>query len=385
MQIAIDGTALELNSSAGMLSVNIPKHGYDQASLDVIRSYVDARETETGLTIDYPLASAEVSFRTAVGLAETRLDRLSLAQRLVAAATSLGGLRVPVIHPDNVYLSGDLLRVVHNGIAGMLAPRTFDEELFFQSVQTMVLNVFRPKMPFEQLYDGAKTLKDKFSTQVCQVDTIEELVVFLDAEYQKERAETLASKVTVSKRSYGWFRAVGILGLVTGLVAGVFGWWTSGENRAQAAVIAAQSSFLANDYGGTLTKLEDYPASSLPSSAKYVLAVSSINLGSLTQLQKQAILNNISEKTDDVTLNYWIAVGRGEFDQALDYAKNLGDDQLTLLAYTDLYQATTLNTSMPGDKKQDLLAEYAKAIDELTKQLSGEDVANETTSAAAKE
>jgi uncharacterized membrane protein YukC len=43
-------------------------------------------------------------------------------------------------------------------------------------------------------------------------------------------------------------------------------------------------------------------------------------------------------------------MGRGHFE-ALNLAQNLGDDQLTLLAYTDLYQATKLN-KMAGDKKQ---------------------------------
>lgn len=103
-----------------------------------------------------------------------------------------------------------------------------------------------------------------------------------------------------------------------------------------------------------------------------MLAASSVNLHDLTATQKQAILNTISEKSDDVTLNYWIEMGRGEFEQALDAAKNLGDDQLTLLAYTDLYQATKINTHMAGGKKQELLTQYTKAIDELTAKLSGD-------------
>lgn len=159
--------------------------------------------------------------------------------------------------------------------------------------------------------------------------------------------------------------------MTAGVVAGVFAWQAESRNRLQTAVVGAQARFLASDYAGALGVLEDYSAASLPTSAKYVLAVSSINLDDLTATQKQAILNNVSEKSDDVTLNYWIAIGRGEFEQALDLAQNLGDDQLTLLAYTDLYQATKLNTEMPGGKKQELLDEYAQAIDELTAKLTG--------------
>lgn len=371
MRIEIDGTVLDLETSGGVLRVDVPKNGYDGACLDVILRYVDAGETETGLTIDYALGDGEISFREAVSRATTRLDRLSLAQKLVACVGYRGGFRVPVVHPDNVYLGGALLRVVHCGLQGMLAPMVFDEALFLRSLQAMVLQIFRPKLAFEHILDGAKGLRDKFSTSVWQTTTTDELFTFIGAQLKAEQAEVAATKVSVSKRGYVSYRVLGALGVTAGLVAGVFAWQAESQNRLQTAVVAAQARFLASDYAGTLGELEDYAAASLPASAKYVLAVSSINLDDLTATQKQAILNNVSEKSDDVTLNYWIAIGRGEFEQALDFAQNLGDDQLTLLAYTDLYQSTKLNTQMPGDKKQKLLDEYAKAIDELTAKLAG--------------
>ncbi|MEY9952735.1 type VII secretion protein EssB [Leifsonia sp. EB34] len=288
------------------------------------------------------------------------------------------GFRVPVIHPDNVYLNGGLLRVVHCGLQGMLAPMTFDEARFFASLQAMVLHIFRPKLAFEQLLGGAAALRDTFSTAVRETTTTDELFAYIDAQLKTEQAHVAARKVSVSKRRYSGYRAVGALGLAAAVVAGVFAWQTASHNRLQDAVVAAQARFLANDYGGTLTELEGFAATSLPASAKYVLAVSSVNLDDLTATQKQAILNTISQKSDDVTLNYWIAIGRGEFEQALDYAQNLGDEQLTLLAYTDLYQSTKLNSQMPGGEKQKLLDEYAKAIDELTATLEG---ANDTAAA----
>jgi type VII secretion protein EssB len=371
MRIEIDGTVLELDASVGVLRVGVPKNGYDGACLDVIVRYADARETDTGLTIDYAISDGEISFREVASRATTRLDRLSLAQKLVACVGYRGSFRVPVIHPDNVYLGGELLRVVHCGLQGMLAPMAFDEALFLRSLQAMVLQIFRPKLAFEQILDGAKGLRDQFSTSVWQTTTTDELFTFIGAQLKAEQAEVVATKVSVSKRRYASYRVLGAAGVTVGLVVGVFAWQAESQNRLQTAVAAAQARFLASDYAGALGELEDYAAASLPASAKYVLAVSSINLDDLTATQKQAILNNVSEKTDDVTLNYWIAIGRGEFEQALDFAQNLGDDQLTLLAYTDLYQATKLNTQMPGDKKQKLLDEYAKAVDELTAKLAG--------------
>lgn len=371
MHIDLDGTVLELETKPGSLRASVDKNGFDGSCLDVISRYVDAHETDTGLRITYRLAEGETSFRNAVDQAKTRLDRLSLAQKLVACAGYRDGFRVPVIHPGNVYLNGGLLRVVHCGLQGMLAPMTFDETHFFRSLQAMVLHIFRPKIAFEQILDGAPALQDRFSIAVRKTATADELFAYIDAQVKAEQAEVAARKVSVPKRRYSGYRVLGVLGVTGAVVAGVFAWQTASHSRLQDAVVAAQSRFLANDYGGTMTELEGYPATSLPASAKYVLAVSSINLDDLTGAQKQAILNNISQKSDDVTLNYWVAIGRGEFEQALDYAQNLGDDQLTLLAYTDLYQSTKLNSQMAGGEKQKLLDEYAKAIDDLTAELEG--------------
>ena len=366
-----DGTVLELEASPGALRASVDKNGYQAACLDVISRYVDARETDAGLELSYDLADGEVAFEDAVALARTRLDRLSLAQKLVACVGYRDGFHVPMIHPDNVYLNGGLLRVVHCGLQGMLAPMTFDEGHFLAALQAMVLHVFRPKFAFEHLLDGAAALQDAFSTAVRQATTTDELFAYIDAQLKAEQAEVAARTLSVPKRRYAGYRLVGAFGLAAAAVAGVFAWQTADHNRLQDAVVAAQARFLANDYGGALTELEGFAATSLPASAKYVLAVSSVNLDDLTSAQKQAILNTISQKSDDVTLNYWIAIGRGEFDQALDYAQNLGDDQLTLLAYTDLYQSTKLDTQMAGGEKQKRLDEYAKAIDELTAELEG--------------
>lgn len=371
MRINVDGTVLDFESNPHALCVGVDRSGYDDSSLEVIAHYVDVSRTDTGIVLTYPLADGEVSFREAIERTQTRLDRLMLAQKLATCVRYRGSFTTPLIHPDNVYVTGSLLRVVHVGLQGMLVPAAFDESRFLASLKAMVLQIFRPKLVFEQILEGAPALRDKFSVAVQEANTTDQLFDYINAEVAAEQTEVAAASVNVPKRRYMWYRVLGALGIVVAVVAGVFVWQTESQNRLQTAVISAQSQFLANDYAGTLSELEGYSAESLPASAKYVLAVSSVNLHDLTADQKQSILNTISQKSDDVTLNYWIAMGRGEFEQALDYAKNLGDDQLTLLAYTDQYQATKLDTHMPGGKKQELLAEYTKEIVELTAKLNG--------------
>ena len=228
---------------------------------------------------------------------------------------------------------------------------------------------FQSKVTYEKCIEGLPSLKDSFSRQILAAENLEELFSFLNRELTVEKAKIEQSKRLVSKSGFIVYRVLGVIALVFAIIMTFFCYRYKTSSDKSDAIVTAQTSFITNNYAKTQTDLEKYKPEDLPKSAKYILAVSSVNLADLTSAQKQTILNTLSIKTDNNTLNYWVNMGRGNFDEALNLAQNLGDDQLTLLAYTDLYQATKLNTTMAGDKKQKRLQEYTKQIEDLTKKL----------------
>ena len=131
---------------------------------------------------------------------------------------------------------------------------------------------------------------------------------------------------------------------------------------------------MATNYDKTIDALDSYSVNRLPKSAKYVLATSFVKLDNLSSEQTEAVLNTITQSSDDMILNYWIYLGRGDLEKALDVAQNIGDTQLILHAYTNLYEKVKADTDMSGSEKQKKLKEYEKEISELSDEL------NETTS-----
>ena len=107
----------------------------------------------------------------------------------------------------------------------------------------------------------------------------------------------------------------------------------------------------------------------MPKEAKYILAASYVRLDSLSDKQKEVILNTITESTDDTIFYYWIYLGRGKFEKALDVAQNIGDTQLILHAYTNLYESVKADINMNGSEKQKKLEEYEKKIKELSAEI----------------
>ena len=72
-------------------------------------------------------------------------------------------------------------------------------------------------------------------------------------------------------------------------------------------------------------------------------------------------------KTDERYYCYWIEIGRLDFDSAIDYARQLDDQELELYAWTAKRIALQNDTKLSGSAKQAAIEEANNAIDKLQK------------------
>jgi len=73
----------------------------------------------------------------------------------------------------------------------------------------------------------------------------------------------------------------------------------------------------------------------------------------------------ITLRTDPVIFYYWILLGRLKFDEAIDIAQRLGDDELLLFAYVKYEVVVRNDTTISGEEKTTLLNEIAGRISTL--------------------
>ena len=345
----------------------------NQQELEFIKSktnLVSSEDEEYAFKISYPLSNKEKSLKSLMLEMKSELERLELVLKLKTLSTQNSGYKVPFVHPENIFFIDGDLTFIHIGIRDGIAPMNIDDTLALSQYKALTLAILNPKISYDNFVNGEMSLRDKFSQALSNCDSFEEVLHLVETKLTKERQKEEAALVKVSKGRYRFFKYAGSVAVVAAIAMGVL---TVIDQKTtipkQKAIMTAQADFITSHYDKTLDDLKSYQPKQLSKDARFVLASSSINLANLSQTQKAAVLNNISSTTDDNTLNYWIYQGRGEFEKALNLAKNIGDDQLTLLAYTDLYQATKLNTSMNGDEKQKKLEEYNKQIQELSKSL----------------
>lgn len=341
--------------------------------LNFIRSKIaldEALDKEFAFQVAYPLLSNLKNLKDLVMATKSQLQRLELALKLKHLIAQKSGYKIPFVHPENIFFINGDFSFIHVGMREVLVPMETDASLFLSQYKALVLSVLNPKISYENLVNGETSLKDKLSQAIASSYSLEEVHRLVEIELIKEKQKDETALVKVSKARYSFFKYAGSVALVAAIAMGTLTFIDRTTTiPKQQAVTKAQADFITNHYDKTLDDLKDYQPDQLSKDARFVLASSSIHLADLSQTQKSAVLNNISSTTDDNTLNYWIYQGRGEFEKSLNLAKNIGDDQLTLLAYTDLYQATKLNSAMDGDEKQKKLEEYNKQIQELSKSL----------------
>lgn len=369
MKISNGREQLEVERSQTLFKVKLLGTQFKDSALNELPETFEITEEEEAVEISYKLPENSISLNSAMHSAKSRLDKLKLAQKLSVLTSLSDQYTIPFLHPENIFLEGEELFVVHFGLKDLITPVEMSQDEFLKLYKALIFNIFHPKNSFESFVSSAQSVNDKFGQRVNEFEDLKELSSFINREVIKETTKVNQKQVAVSKGNYRFFKYFGISAIVITLVLAWFTYSYYNNNQKQSAIINAQTDFLTNNYAKTQTDLKKYSPKQLPKSARYILAVSSVNLSDLARTQKEAILNSVSTKSDDNSLNYWVYSGRGDFNQALNLAQNLGDNQLTLLAYTNLYETTKLNTSMNGAKKQELLDDYNKKIQELTKSL----------------
>lgn len=319
------------------------------------------------LVLTYALPKGAQSL-TAAAAKRGEAQRIALALALSPLVDTQTMNVHPFMHPDNLVVLGTQIKVAHRGLHAFMMPEAVTPERLLRQYQALVATVLNPRLDYERLVDGQAAISAGFTKKLFECDTPIAVQTLLAARYQ----ELMQGRQLVRTGLYKLFTWASVaLGVA---VLALIGWLVFLNTHTvplQSRVITAQGDFIGKDYDGVTKALADDSAKSLPTNAQYVLAASYVHVDSLTPKQKQAILNNLSPKSDDNVLRYWIGIGRGDLQDALSLAKNVGDDQLILYAYTKLYAATQADTQMPGAKKQDALAKYQKQINEYVKKLGG--------------
>lgn|GEM_PF-3088844 len=372
--IELEGVPYVLDTSGDEWSLTLPRSLAPvrvPAELDLLTHPHDhllpCRVTEADDTITLHLTPGPGTRRWA------DLADLPLAERLRALIDVAGcaalvdrGYSV-LLDPANLTVDRNLrARLAYRGLAGTMPPQDVDGRHLLRQLQALVLCTFHPRASFGALVAGGATLRraSAFERSVLAAGTVEELVDRVTQAHDEAAAADEASLVRVGRRSHAAFRHaaiwLGVLALATGSAAGHALLVRAPFDE---QMLEASTRFIAADHAGVVETLRSVPEDRLPPAQRYALAASYLQGVNLSAAQRTTIENGLSLSSERDFLTYWIDIGRGDLDDALDRARGLDDVDLVLYALTLLQEQVREDPGLGGAEREERLAELQGQYD----------------------
>ncbi|NLQ56263.1 type VII secretion protein EssB/YukC, partial [Streptococcus mutans] len=113
-----------------------------------------------------------------------------------------------------------------------------------------------------------------------------------------------------------------------------------------------------------IDELEKVPLKKLPYTQKYELASAYVQGLDFNDEQKGVVRNNVTLKSDELYLNYWIQIGRGDHADAVDTAKRLDDVDLILYGLAEEITATRKDSQLSAKKRDEKLSQLQSEYDQ---------------------
>ena len=281
-----------------------------------------------------------------------------------------------MICPENILVDDSVTPYfLHYGVKESLPPYEKNEDQLFQELKATIAEVVDQKYGFIQYLQLHETLElSPITAAIMAANDTNELQEFIHkniARLENEEQEL----ITVTKKKWKGTRYVA-LGLLIVLVPTIiFSLYTLVlAQPKQEAFINSQEHFLKNQYSDVITSLQDYKVDSMPKVVQYELARSYIIIDNgLVDDQREVILNSITLQTDPQYYYYWIYIGRGNAEEALDIARTLEDRSLIVYGLINQKEKVKGDTELKGEEKQQLLKQIETELDEYEREIKAEE------------
>jgi type VII secretion protein EssB len=313
---------------------------------------------EDAVTFTYDLPKERLTFDELKNA--TKEEKLRAMANMAAVEHLLDLPLTFFIHPENILFDYNLLpKIAYRGLDGKMPPKVTNYDLLLRQYKSLIIALFEKKQDFSKLYEGQLEIKkgSEFIQTILKKESFEEIRQYLVENYDLTVERTKKTTKKVSKAKFQVMKQLSIWMTVLAVVlviplAYLLFFRLPFLDRMQ----NTDTAFLKNDYEAVISTLDPVNTSNIPFTQKYELAYSFVQGEALQEQQKKVILNNVTLRSDEHYLDYWIENGRGNLDEALDVAKNLEDSDLILYGITQKIEQVRKDTKMSGTAKEETIS-----------------------------
>ncbi|TKH12740.1 type VII secretion protein EssB [Peribacillus simplex] len=291
-----------------------------------------------------------------------------------------------VVCPENIVFDSSLAPYfLHYGVKDSLPPYEHIQDELFKETKATISALVDGQYTFEEYLLYHKTLKLSSESQsILAAGTWDELsTVIQDRIDALEKEEKAFVHIPEKKWKTGRYTLWGtVIVLVPLLLFTIYTLFFSQPK--QDAYVESGESFLNQKYSEVIDRLENYDPKNMPYVVQYELAKSYVAYEPLDEVRKKNVENAITLQTDSQYLLYWIYIGRGMSEDAIDLARIMEDRELIMYGLVNLKEQIKLDDTLSGEEKETQikevdteLSQYENELKELKKQLEEQQEENQ--------
>lgn len=269
------------------------------------------------------------------------------------------------LSPDNIVVDVNLMPRL------LVRDAKVDNVNFLQNYVALIGSVLQTKYKYHQYLNGgqANYKKNKLLNELAVMESTESIREHLLCEYRRLVEEVNQTRKLVKKKNV-WVNRITIPMLAVTLAVSLFfgGRFFFVDIPFRDSLIAANAAYIVFDYIGVQQALRPYDVSQLNENTRRVLSRAYVATEALTVAQRDNILVGLAQLTDPIIFDFWIMLGRLHFNEAIDIAQRLGDDEMLLFAYLKQEAFVRQDMTRPGEERTALLSYLVGQIERLNRE-----------------
>lgn len=247
---------------------------------------------------------------------------------------------------------------------------------FFEEYQYLAAGILNKRYSYIQVKESGMEIlrKDKSVAFVSVCESSKELYTAIKKKAEELHEINKNQKIRIDKKKHQTYKGIlaGVIGMLVILLI-ITGYQSIVISPRDKAVIQASRAYTVENYVDCIDYLKNIKPEQMDTYTKYILAVSYARSEALEKEELTNVLSTLSIYSNEIELEYWIVIGRADYERAENIAKALSDDKLLIYAYMKELNYLEGNVQMDGEEKQSRMNELSNAITEIGKKYTGEE------------
>lgn len=279
-----------------------------------------------------------------------------------------------IISPDNILIDQGLVpHFLHYGVSESIPPYEVNEERLWNETKAMIAVIADHKYDFSTYLGQYETLDlSKVTERIMYADTYDEIIDIIEENiHQDEAYEKTVIHIPQKKWKFRRYLTwILIIFLIPSIVYTAFALFFKIPEIN--AYVESHRYYLEDEYSSVIDTLRKYDHEKMPRVVQYQLANSYVVNESLKENQRENVLNMLTLQTDRKYLLYWIDIGRGDYQEAVDRARVLEERDLIVFALLKQREDVKSDQDLSGEEREEQLKDIESDIDEYQQEMEEE-------------